>query len=291
MKYLYSRKGIAPIVVLLILALVAAGGGGAYVAVKKQKQAKEKKGMEQVEKIAKEGLVINLAAQNDSTQTGTATLIDQNNNKTKVVIEINNWQPGVAEPAHIHLGACPAPGAVAYPLNNVVNGRSESMVDKTLADLLKELPLAVNVHKSAAEASVYVACGDIIGDPAVLEKLKEKDSNTTGTMRKDDNGENNADSNVKANAPVKQFMVTASNFAYDLKNIAVKKGDMVVIVFKNAEGMHDLKIDEFNASTSQLQAGGTQTIKFVADKTGTFEYYCSVGAHRAMGMKGNLIVE
>src|SRR3989344_5304158 len=288
MNFFHSRKGIAPIVVLLILAIL---GGGSYVVVKKQKQAKEKKGMEQVEKIAKEGLVINLAAQNDSTQTGTATLIDQNNNKTKVVIEINNWQPGVAEPAHIHLGACPAPGAVAYPLNNVVNGRSESMVDKTLADLLKELPLAVNVHKSAAEASVYVACGDIIGDPAVLEKLKEKDSNTTGTMRKDDNGENNADSNVKANAPVKQFMVTASNFAYDLKNIAKKKGDMVVIVFKSVEGMHDLKIDEFNASTSQLQAGGTQTIKFVADKSGTFEYYCSVNSHRDMGMKGNLVVE
>src|SRR3989344_3197707 len=184
MNFFHSRKGIAPIVVLLILAIL---GGGSYVVVKKQKEAKEKKVNEQVEKISKEGLVINLAAQNDSTQTGTATLIDQNNNKTKVVIEINNWKPGVAEPAHIHLGACPTPGAVKYPLNNVVNGRSESMVDKTLAELLKELPLAVNVHKSAAEASVYVACGDITGDPAVLEKLKEKDSNATGTMRKDDN--------------------------------------------------------------------------------------------------------
>src|SRR3989344_1475678 len=224
MKFFHSRKGIAPIVVLLILALI---GGGSYVVVKKQKEAKEKKVNDQVEKIVKEGLVINLAAQNDSTQTGTATLIDQNNNKTKVVIEINNWKPGVAEPAHIHLGACPTPGAVKYPLNNVVNGRSESMVDKTLAELLKELPLAVIVHKSTAEASVYVACGDITGDPAVLEKLKIKASsgNEAGTIRDNANKreENNSDSNAKANAPVKQFTVTASNFAYDVKTINVKK--------------------------------------------------------------------
>jgi plastocyanin len=29
----------------------------------------------------------------------------------------------------------------------------------------------------------------------------------------------------------------------------------------------------------------------VADKKGTFEYYCSVGQHRALGMKGKLVVE
>ena len=32
-------------------------------------------------------------------------------------------------------------------------------------------------------------------------------------------------------------------------------------------------------------------VEFTVDKTGTFEYYCSVGQHRANGMVGNLIVE
>ena len=32
-------------------------------------------------------------------------------------------------------------------------------------------------------------------------------------------------------------------------------------------------------------------VEFVASIAGTFEYYCSVGEHRAKGMKGNLIVE
>jgi nitrite reductase (NO-forming) len=71
----------------------------------------------------------------------------------------------------------------------------------------------------------------------------------------------------------------------------VKKGDTVKITFTNNNGTHDLLIDEFKVNTGRIPAGESKTVEFVADKTGTFEYYCSVGQHRKMGMKGNLIVE
>jgi plastocyanin len=90
---------------------------------------------------------------------------------------------------------------------------------------------------------------------------------------------------------VKAFTVTGNNFAFDLKEMKVKKGDRVRVTFKNAEGFHDWRLDEFTAATQKLQAAQEETVEFVADKAGTFEYYCSVGKHRAMGMKGNLIVE
>ena len=90
---------------------------------------------------------------------------------------------------------------------------------------------------------------------------------------------------------VKEFTVEASNFSFSVKEMKVKKGDTVKVVFKNTESMHDWVIDEFNAKTKQIKAGESETIEFVADKNGTFEYYCSVGTHRQMGMKGNLIVE
>lgn len=75
--------------------------------------------------------------------------------------------------------------------------------------------------------------------------------------------------------------------------IRVKKGDVVRINFKNTEGNHDLVIDEFEAKTKQIQANQTETIEFVADQAGEFEYYCSVGNgyHRQQGMVGMLIVE
>ncbi len=91
---------------------------------------------------------------------------------------------------------------------------------------------------------------------------------------------------------VKEFKVTSSNFSYDVKEMKVKKGDKVKVVFTNAGGTHDWVLDEFaGAKTAKLGAGQSQTVEFVADKTGTFEYYCSVGTHRQMGMVGKLIVE
>lgn len=87
------------------------------------------------------------------------------------------------------------------------------------------------------------------------------------------------------------FTVTASEFKYDVSEMKVKKGTKVTIVFKNAEGFHDWVLDEFKAKTKQIKEGESETISFVADTAGTFEYYCSVGKHRQMGMVGKLIVE
>ncbi len=98
-------------------------------------------------------------------------------------------------------------------------------------------------------------------------------------------------SEKKMPANIKEFTVKANNFKYDIAEIKVKKGDTVRINFINDEGFHDWKLDEFNAATAKLNAGGKETIEFYADKTGTFEYYCSVGKHREMGMVGNLVVE
>lgn len=89
----------------------------------------------------------------------------------------------------------------------------------------------------------------------------------------------------------KEFTVTATNFKYDLKTLKVKKGDTVKIIFKNSEGFHDFVIDEFDVATNQIGAEEEDEVEFEATKVGTFEYYCSVGKHRSMGMVGKLVVE
>lgn len=91
--------------------------------------------------------------------------------------------------------------------------------------------------------------------------------------------------------PVKEFTVSGKNFSFTPSTLAVNKGDTVKITFKNVEGMHDLRIDEFGVATQKIKGGAEETVEFMADKTGTFEYYCSVGSHRAMGMKGALTVK
>lgn len=89
----------------------------------------------------------------------------------------------------------------------------------------------------------------------------------------------------------KTFTITGTPFSFSIKEMRVKKGDTVKVIFTNASGFHDWVIDQFNTRTPQINAGQTATIEFVASQTGTFEYYCSVGNHRAQGMRGNLIVE
>ncbi|MEI9966361.1 MAG: plastocyanin/azurin family copper-binding protein [Candidatus Moraniibacteriota bacterium] len=96
---------------------------------------------------------------------------------------------------------------------------------------------------------------------------------------------------TETHGAMQTFTVQGSDFAFDVKEIRVKKGDHVQIVFKNTKGVHDWVIDAFQVRTKVIGAGKEETVMFVADQTGTFEYYCSVGNHRAMGMVGKLIVE
>ncbi len=89
----------------------------------------------------------------------------------------------------------------------------------------------------------------------------------------------------------KEITIEGSPFKFVPAEIKIKKGDKVKVIFKNTAGTHDFVLSDFNVKTKVLSAGGSETVEFSADKAGTFEYYCSVGNHRAMGMKGNLIVE
>ncbi|OGG47530.1 hypothetical protein A2671_02085 [Candidatus Kaiserbacteria bacterium RIFCSPHIGHO2_01_FULL_49_13] len=92
-------------------------------------------------------------------------------------------------------------------------------------------------------------------------------------------------------APPKVFNLTGRNFSFSQSEIRVKKGDRVIINFESTDGIHDWVVDEFNARTDRVSTGQTASVEFIADKTGTFEYYCSVSIHRAAGMKGRLVVE
>ena len=101
---------------------------------------------------------------------------------------------------------------------------------------------------------------------------------------------NQTDSKVE-NSNIKEFVVEGSNFKFLPNKIKVKRGDKVRITFKNTGGYHDFNIDEFNLKTQIINTDQQETVEFMANKSGEFEYYCSVGNHRDLGMTGRLIVE
>lgn len=104
-------------------------------------------------------VTVQLSEQNDSNIDGTATLTAMGQ-QTRVVIAVDDAGAG-PQPAHIHNGTCatldPRP---AYPLTPVANGRSETMVNAALSEILSR-QTAINLHKSPQEAAVYVACGNL----------------------------------------------------------------------------------------------------------------------------------
>lgn len=91
--------------------------------------------------------------------------------------------------------------------------------------------------------------------------------------------------------PVKTFEISGRSYSFTPNEIKVKKGDNVKIIFTNTEGFHDLQIEGYGVGTSQIPANQSDTIDFVANKSGTFQFYCSVSDHRQRGMIGSLIVE
>ena len=109
---------------------------------------------------ANTSITVQMQPQNNSGESGTATLTDMGNNQTQVVLNLTG-APANAQPAHIHEGTCanlnPTP---KYPLTNVSNGQSTTTVNVSLASLMTG-GFAINVHKSATEASTYFSCGNI----------------------------------------------------------------------------------------------------------------------------------
>lgn len=116
---------------------------------------------EEEQEEAPRSFVVALSAQNDSGMTGTATFTDVDGS-TLVELDLTGAPEEVVQPAHIHTGSCADIGGVVYPLESPVNGISETTLNVSLDNILGQLPLALNVHKSPEETDIYVACGDLI---------------------------------------------------------------------------------------------------------------------------------
>ena len=103
---------------------------------------------------------VELETLNDSGVTGTAVLTDLGNGSTRVVVDVDPaGHPNM--PAHIHPGTCanlvPQP---IYPLENAVDGQSETEILVTLDELFAG-DLALNLHFSEDDFGTYTACAEL----------------------------------------------------------------------------------------------------------------------------------
>lgn len=120
--------------------------------------------------------------------------------------------------------------------------------------------------------------------PAVntpAENMKNEQSSVTSSET----------SSTATDTNVKVIDVEAGSFYYKPNIIEVNKGQKVKIVLKSVSMMHNFNIDELGVKSAIVKNGDTGTVEFTADKVGTFEYYCSIGQHRANGQVGKITVK
>ncbi len=96
---------------------------------------------------------------------------------------------------------------------------------------------------------------------------------------------------LNLNLIVNPILVLGAEFEFQPSTISVKKGQLVKITFVNVgQAEHDFVINELNIKTKLLKPQESETIEFIADKTGEFSFYCSVEGHKEQGMKGTIII-
>jgi hypothetical protein len=126
--------------------------------------------------VVRASVEIQLQEENGSGESGLARLVRITADKTQVAIAMQSGPPA-AQPVHIHAGSCgkldPTP---AYPLNDIVGGKSTTVVAVSL-DALEKKAYAINVHKSALDKdlSTYVACGNIGENSAPAQTVTSSD--------------------------------------------------------------------------------------------------------------------
>lgn len=100
-----------------------------------------------------------------------------------------------------------------------------------------------------------------------------------------------ASSQVVANAPLKEFSVTAKEYSFTPSTITVNKGDNVKITFKNGgTTAHNFTITDLGIASNTISPGNMDTVSFNVPNSGSYTYFCSIDGHRGFGMQGTLIV-
>ncbi len=89
---------------------------------------------------------------------------------------------------------------------------------------------------------------------------------------------------------LKTFKMTAKQWEFNPSVITVSQGDHVRLEIASIDVEHGFSIKDLGID-SKLKPGKTEIVEFVADKRGTFEFYCSVYCGEGHSeMEGTLIV-
>lgn len=139
------------------------------------------------------------------------------------------------------------------------------------------------VHTDAGEVGIFEAAGADVpvknGDTIVMGMITVIPAEASPEVTE------------QTMTEVKEISMVARKWEFVPATITVKKGDSVRFRIKSEDVKHGFSLPDFNVK-QELNPGETTVVEFVADKTGTFSFSCSVYCGDGhTGMTGTLIVE
>ncbi|MBC8495319.1 cytochrome c oxidase subunit II [archaeon] len=100
-----------------------------------------------------------------------------------------------------------------------------------------------------------------------------------------------ANGDDKFSGEVREFDLIARNWNFEPSEIRVNLGDNVELHIKSVDVTHGFMLSQFGVN-EMLEPGQEVNVNFIADKTGTFTFFCNVPCGAGHGsMRGQLIVE
>lgn len=139
----------------------------------------------------------------------------------------------------------------------------------------------------------------VLAIPVIMSKSKKPEAGTTESAPTTTQAQPTTNGATISTAPVESTMaepvngvviVEAGSFYYQPNLIKVKKGQKVKLVLNSVSMQHDFNIDELKIKIPVTKSGSSASVEFSVDRVGEYEFYCSVGEHRANGQVGKLIV-
>src|SRR3989338_4500964 len=130
-------------------------------------------------------------------------------------------------------------------------------------------------------AVILAASGLFKQGQAIQEIKKETESIATQPRLPDETSAEQPQSTPVQTIPtqpaqeVKEFSLTARQWSFEPSTITVKQGDKVRLIITSVDVTHGFTLREFGINTV-ISPGKTIKVEFVADKKGTFTFFCSV---------------
>jgi heme/copper-type cytochrome/quinol oxidase subunit 2 len=88
----------------------------------------------------------------------------------------------------------------------------------------------------------------------------------------------------------REFTVTARDYSFSPNRVEATQDDLIKLTVQSADNAYGFTIDEYRVS-KRVPAGGSTTIEFRADRTGTFAFYSGLKSDaRHDQMRGQLVV-